>query len=66
VLLGVERFGLKVKDLAREIGKSPDGMTQAIARATRRKLEDSAFRADPDRLDRHLAESTHEHQSTAE
>jgi REP element-mobilizing transposase RayT len=51
---------------ARELGKSPDGMTQAIARGARRKLEDGAFRADLDRLDKHLAESTHEHQTTAE
>jgi len=55
VILGVERFGLKVKDLARQLRKSPDGMTQTIARAARKRTEDRAFRRDLNKLDRALA-----------
>ena len=53
--LGVERYGLKVKDLAREFRKSPDGMTQTIARAARRRTTDDGFRADLNELDHALA-----------
>ena len=55
MILGVERFGLKVKDLARQLRKSPDGMTQTIARAARKRTEDKAFRRDLNKLDRALA-----------
>jgi REP element-mobilizing transposase RayT len=57
MVLGVERYRLKVKDLARALKKTPDGMTQAIARGVRRRNEDGVFRSDLDRLDRELAES---------
>jgi REP element-mobilizing transposase RayT len=57
MLLGVERFSLKVKDLARQLRKSPDGMTQAIARAARRRIKDNAFRRDLNLLDRALAKA---------
>ena len=53
--LGVERYGLRVKELARQLRKSPGGVTQAIARAARRRTEDDAFRRDLDRVDRALA-----------
>jgi len=55
MILGVERFGLKEKDLARELRKSPDGMTHLIARAVRRRTQDNAFSADLNKLDRSLA-----------
>ena len=55
MILGVERYGLKVKDLARELRKSPDGMTQTIARAARRRIRDSAFLVDLNQLDHSLA-----------
>ena len=55
VLLGAERYRLKVKDLARELRKSPDGMSQALARAARKRESDAAFRADLDRLDLQLS-----------
>ncbi len=45
MILGVERYGLKEKDLARELRKSPDGMTHLIARAVRRRTQDNAFSA---------------------
>ena len=52
---GVERYGLKLKDLASELGKSPDGMTKAVARAIRRRNDDGEFRLDLEELDRALA-----------
>ena len=55
--LGVERFGLKVKDLARVLEKTADGMTQTIARGSRRKNEDRAFRKDLEALDSVVAET---------
>ena len=58
MILGVERFGLKVKDLAMQMHKSPDGMTQTIARAARKRTEDEAFRRELNKLDRALAGAT--------
>ena len=55
MIVGVERYGLKLKDLATELGKSPDGMTKAVARATRMRLEDDRFREKVENLDRALA-----------
>ena len=55
--MGVERFGLKVKDLAKQMRKSPDGMTQTIARAARKRTQDNAFRREFNKLDRALAEA---------
>ena len=57
MILGVERFGLKVKDLAKQLRKSPDGMTQTIARAARKRTQDNAFRREFNKLDRALAEA---------
>ena len=56
VVLGVERYRLKLKDLARALGKSPDGMTKAVARAARRRISDDGFRRRLDDLDRALTE----------
>jgi hypothetical protein len=56
MILGVERYGLKLKDLPRKHGESPDGMTKAVARAVRRRTDDDGFRRNPDELDRALAE----------
>ena len=55
--LGVERYGLKVKDLARALEKTADGMTQTIARGSRRKNEDRAFRKELEALDSVMAET---------
>jgi hypothetical protein len=54
-VLAVERFGFKVKDLSIQLRKSPDGMTQALARAARKRTEDDVFRRDLNELDRALA-----------
>jgi len=55
MILGVERFGLKVKDLARQLQKSPDGMTQTISRAACKRTKGSAFLRELNKLDRALA-----------
>jgi len=55
MILGVERYSLKVKDLSMNMRKSPDGMTQTIARAARKWTEDNAFRRELNKLDRGLA-----------
>ena len=55
MVLGVERYGVRVRDLALALGKSPEGMSSALARAARRRAEDETFRADLDALDHHLA-----------
>jgi len=57
MVLGVERYGLKVKDLAKELRKSPDGMTQTVMRGIRRRSEDDEFRADLLRLDQAISEA---------
>ena len=43
--------GLQVKALALEMEKSPDSITKAIARATRRRTTTPALRSELDRLD---------------
>lgn len=57
MLVGVERYLLGVKELAMQLAKSPDGMTQAIARAAKRRTDDKAFRKVLNQLDRALAEA---------
>jgi len=55
MVVGVERYGLKVKDLAREMGKSPDSMTKAIVRLTQQRAATAELRAALDELDRRIA-----------
>jgi putative transposase len=55
MILGVERYGLKLKDLAKELKKSPDGMTKTVARAAKKRSEDAEFLGDLNDLDRLLA-----------
>jgi putative transposase len=55
MIVGVERYRLKLKDLAAELGKSPDGMTKTLARAIRRRGEEKGFRKEIGDLDRALA-----------
>ena len=57
LVLGVERYGLRVRALATALGKSPEGMSDALARGIRHRVEDGEFRAEVDRLDRALAET---------
>ena len=46
---------MKLTNLAKELKKTPDGMTKTIARAVRRRREDTEFLDDLDDLDRKLA-----------
>ena len=55
MVLGVERYGQKVRELAKVLGKSPDGMSHALGRGIRRRIEDERFRADLENLDRAVA-----------
>jgi REP element-mobilizing transposase RayT len=55
MVLGVERYRLKVSDLARELRKSPDGMTKTLARATRKRTGGDEFRTQLDVLDQVMA-----------
>ena len=57
MLLGVERYRLRVVDLAEALGRSPDGMTKTLARATLRRAEDPDFLNELEALDRSLAEA---------
>lgn len=57
VLVGVECYALKVKDLARELHKSASGMSQAIARGARVRTVDSEYGAALARLDKVIANS---------
>ena len=54
-VLGVERYYLRVKDLAEELGKSPDSLTKAIARGVRKRAGDRAYRLRLDEVDAALA-----------
>ncbi len=56
-VVGVERYGLRVSDLARELGKSPDSVTKMIGRAVRRRRTDPILRSRVDRLDEAIAAS---------
>ena len=56
MLLGVERYGLKVNALGRELRKTPDGMSQTLARAVRRRAGDDEFLRRINELDRQIAD----------
>jgi len=55
MIVGVERYRLKLKELASELGKSPDGMSKTLSRAIRRRRQGSGFRKEVAMLDRALA-----------
>lgn len=57
MVLGVERYHVKVRDLARALGKSADGMSQALARGVMNRARRGDFRAALDELDRTIASS---------
>jgi len=56
MILGVERYGLKLKELAKELQKTPDGMTKTVARASRKRSLDAEFRENLNVLDRNMAQ----------
>jgi hypothetical protein len=49
--LGVEGYGLKIREPAATLKKSPDGMSHALARGVRRRADDARFRVDLSKLD---------------
>lgn len=55
-LVGVERYGVKVKELARCLGKSEDGVSLWVRRGARRREDDAAFAAELETLDSRLRE----------
>ena len=55
-LIGVERYGVMVKDLAASLGKSEDGVSLWVRRGARRREEDAGFAADAEALDAALNE----------
>ncbi len=55
-VVGVERYRLRVCDLAREMAKSPDAVTKAIARGVHVRTADPERSGAQDRLDEEIAE----------
>ena len=53
-VLGVERYGLRVKDLAEFLGKHPVTVTGWVMRGVRRRVEDAETAARLDALDREV------------
>jgi hypothetical protein len=56
-IVGVERFGVKVKDLAGRLGKNPGSVSRWMARAAQRRDEDRKFEACCRRLEAALAKN---------
>ena len=56
-VVGAERYGLRVVDIARGLRKSPDTVTKAIPRATRRCMGNPSLRREVERLDKAITES---------
>jgi REP element-mobilizing transposase RayT len=55
VLVGMERYRLRTRDLAAEIGRTADQVSRWAGQASRRKAEDPAFRARVENLDAAVA-----------
>lgn len=55
-LVGIERFGVKVTDLADVLGKSRDGVSRWMRRGALRRATDPAFAAAAESLDRAASE----------
>jgi REP element-mobilizing transposase RayT len=56
-VLGAERYGLKVKDLAKAMNKSREGITRAISRGTRKRMEEADYLKRLDVLDVRIAQA---------
>jgi hypothetical protein len=57
-IVGLERFGVKVKDLAGRLGKNPGSVSRWMARAAQRRDEDRDFEASCRRLERALTQNS--------
>ncbi len=57
-VVGSERWGFRVMDLAGAMGKSPHTISKAIGRATRRRRKDAEYRQSLEHLDEAIALAT--------
>ena len=55
-LVGIERYGVKVTELAAELGKSQGGVSHWCRRGIVRRAEDADFAAAADALDQAVSE----------
>jgi hypothetical protein len=55
-LVGIERYGVKVTELAAEMGKSRVGVSHWYRRGTARRAEDAVFAAAAEALDQAASE----------
>ena len=53
--LGVERYGLRVKDIAAEFDKSAEAGSRLVSRGIEKRRSDSRFGKDLETLDKHMA-----------
>jgi len=53
--LGVERFGLRVKDIGAEFDKSAEAGSRMVSRGIEKRLVDESFREKLEALDSHIA-----------
>jgi hypothetical protein len=58
VLVGVERYGLRCRDLAEALRRSADQVSRWVGQASRRKAHDGAFRKRLDALDAAIASAS--------
>jgi len=58
MVLGVERYNLKVKELAAALGQSPQGMSKALTRGIMKRTTETPFRESLDVLDHQLSQKT--------
>ena len=56
MILGVECYGLELREFAWELKKSPVGMTKTAAGAVNRRTENDEFRVNLNELDRALVD----------
>jgi hypothetical protein len=55
-MVGIERYGVKVKEMAEVLEKSNDGVSKWMRRGVNRRAAELQFAADADALDRAFLE----------
>jgi putative transposase len=56
ILVGVEVYGLRIKDLGARLGMNPGSVSRVLARAGQREREEASFRKQRAKLEERLAE----------
>jgi REP element-mobilizing transposase RayT len=56
ILVGVEKYGLKIKDLGPRLGMNPGSVSRVLARAGQRVRDEASFRRQRAKLEERLAE----------